>query len=78
MEKFELDAKTVNENIKEKSFSQLFNEISPEDISDDVFTLVGKELYAITAGDEEQYNSMVGSGGGIKLLPAISLLKRHD
>jgi flavin reductase (DIM6/NTAB) family NADH-FMN oxidoreductase RutF len=59
---------TISENMKEMVFDQIFNEISPEGISDDVFTLVGKDFYAITAGNKEQYNSMVGSGGGMGLL----------
>jgi flavin reductase (DIM6/NTAB) family NADH-FMN oxidoreductase RutF len=58
----------INEKINAMDFVQLFNEISPEDISDNVFTLTGKDLYAITAGNEEHYNSMVGSGGGMGLL----------
>jgi flavin reductase (DIM6/NTAB) family NADH-FMN oxidoreductase RutF len=56
---------TINENMKEMGFAQLFNEISPEDISDNVFTLMGKDFSVITAGNKEQYNSMVGSGGGM-------------
>jgi flavin reductase (DIM6/NTAB) family NADH-FMN oxidoreductase RutF len=59
---------TINENIERKNFDLLFNEISPENISDNVFTLVGKDSYAITAGNKERYNSMVGSGGGMGLL----------
>jgi flavin reductase (DIM6/NTAB) family NADH-FMN oxidoreductase RutF len=50
------------------NFEQLFNEVSPEDISDNVFTLVGKDFYTVTAGNEERYNSMVGSGGGMGVL----------
>jgi flavin reductase (DIM6/NTAB) family NADH-FMN oxidoreductase RutF len=59
---------TINENIGCEEFDLLFNEISPEDVSDNVFTLVGKDSYAVTAGNKEQYNSMVGSGGGMGLL----------
>ena len=50
------------------SFDKLFNKISPEDISDDIFTLVGKDFFAVTAGNEQKYNSMVCSGGGMGLL----------
>ncbi|MDR0823325.1 MAG: flavin reductase [Endomicrobium sp.] len=46
------------------TFEQLFKQISPEDIDDNVFKLVGKDFYLITAGKKENYNSMVGSGGG--------------
>jgi flavin reductase (DIM6/NTAB) family NADH-FMN oxidoreductase RutF len=50
------------------NFEQLFKQISPEEISDNVFTLAGKDFYVVTAGKEEHYNSMVGSGGGFGLL----------
>ncbi|MDR0322619.1 MAG: flavin reductase [Treponema sp.] len=50
------------------NFDKLFNEISPEDISDDIFTLVGKDYFAVTAGREQKYNSMICSGGGMGLL----------
>ena len=55
-------------NIKEMDFEQLFKQISPEEISDNVFTLVGKDFYVITAGKKAHYNSMIGSGGGMGLL----------
>jgi flavin reductase (DIM6/NTAB) family NADH-FMN oxidoreductase RutF len=57
-------------NLKEMNFDQLFRQISPEEIVDiyNVFTLVGKDYYAITAGKEDHYNSMIGSGGGMGLL----------
>ena len=57
-------------NVKEMHFDQLFKQISPEEIGDsyNVFTLVGKDFFAITAGKEDQYNSMIGSGGGLGLL----------
>jgi flavin reductase (DIM6/NTAB) family NADH-FMN oxidoreductase RutF len=50
------------------NFNQLFKQISPEEISDNVFTLVGKDFFAVTAGKEDHYNSMIGSGGGLGLL----------
>jgi flavin reductase (DIM6/NTAB) family NADH-FMN oxidoreductase RutF len=49
-------------------FQQLFDAISPEEITDNVFTLVGKVFPVITAGTMDHYNSMVGSGGGMGLL----------
>ena len=55
-------------NIEEINFDQLFKQISPEEISDSVFTLVGKDFFAITAGKSDQYNSMIGSGGGMGML----------
>ena len=49
-------------------FDQLFKQISPEEISDNVFTLVGKDFTVITAGKEDHYNSMTASGGGMGML----------
>ncbi|GHU63101.1 hypothetical protein FACS189418_5730 [Clostridia bacterium] len=49
------------------NFNNLFKQISPEEVCDqyNVCTLFGKDCYAVTAGREDQYNSMVGSGGGL-------------
>ncbi len=55
-------------NVKKMNFDQLFKQISPEEICDNVFTLVGKDFTVITAGKEDHYNSMTGSGGGLGLL----------
>ncbi|HZL08356.1 MAG TPA: flavin reductase [Prolixibacteraceae bacterium] len=55
-------------NVKDLNFDQFFKQISPEEISDNVFTLVGKDIYAVTAGKPDHYNSMVGSGGGFGIL----------
>jgi flavin reductase (DIM6/NTAB) family NADH-FMN oxidoreductase RutF len=60
--------KTNHANIKEMNFDQLFKQITPEEIKDNVFTLVGKVLSVITAGKEEHYNSMISSGGGFGLI----------
>jgi hypothetical protein len=60
--------KTNYINVIEMNFDQLFNQISPEEINDNVFTLVGKDFFAITAGKLNHYNSMIGSGGGLGLL----------
>lgn len=49
------------------NFNQLFREISPEETGDNVFTLTGKVFPIITAGKEDHYNSMTGSGGGLGL-----------
>lgn len=59
---------TDQTNAKEMNFDQLFTQILPEDINDNVFTLVGKDFFVITAGKENLYNSMVGSGGGLGML----------
>lgn len=55
-------------NLKEMNFNQLFKQISPEEITDNVFTLGGKVFPLITAGKKEHYNSMTGSGGGMGTL----------
>lgn len=59
--------KTNHVNVKEMNFDQLFKQISPEEIGDNVFTLVGKNL-VITAGKEDHYNSMTSSLGGLGIL----------
>jgi len=60
--------KTNHVNGKEMNFDQLFKQISPEEICDNVFTLVGKVFPVITAGKEDHYNSMTASGGGLGML----------
>ena len=47
------------------AFEQLFRAISPEEISDNVFTLVGKIYPVITVRTPENCNAMVASGGGM-------------
>jgi flavin reductase (DIM6/NTAB) family NADH-FMN oxidoreductase RutF len=59
---------TNHVNFKEMNFDQLFKQISPEEICDNVFTLVGKDCFVITAGKVDHYNSMMGSGGGLGVL----------
>ena len=59
---------TNHVNVKEINFDQLFKQISPEEICDNVFTLVGKVFPVITAGKEDHYNSMTASGGGLGML----------
>jgi len=46
-------------------FKQLFREVSPEDITDNVFALVGKIYPVITVRTAEGCNAMVASGGGM-------------
>ena len=50
------------------NFEQLFKEISPEEIEDDVFTLGSKIFPVVTAGKADNYNSMTASGGGMGLV----------
>ena len=59
---------TNHGNVTETNFEQLFTQISPEEICDNVFTLVGKIFPVITAGRDDHYNSMTGSGGGLGML----------
>ena len=54
--------------IKEMTFDQRFKEIAPEQMRDNIFTLVGKDFMVITAGNEGHHNSMIGSGGGLGVL----------
>jgi flavin reductase (DIM6/NTAB) family NADH-FMN oxidoreductase RutF len=63
--------KTNHVNIKEMNFNQLFKQISPEEICDNVFVLLGKLVgkdTVITAGKEDHYNSMTGSVSGLRIL----------
>ncbi|MDR2772526.1 MAG: flavin reductase [Elusimicrobiota bacterium] len=55
-------------DIDKEKFCELFKEIKPEEIPDDVFTLVGKVFPVITAGKGGEFNSMTASGGGMGLL----------
>jgi flavin reductase (DIM6/NTAB) family NADH-FMN oxidoreductase RutF len=68
---------TKHVNVKEMNFNQLFKQISPEEINDNVFTL---GFCAITAGKEDHYNSMIG-GCGLGILfrkPTTWCLIRSD
>jgi flavin reductase (DIM6/NTAB) family NADH-FMN oxidoreductase RutF len=61
--------KTTNHGyINEMNFEQIFTQISPEGINDNVFTMAGKDYYVITAGKADHYNSMTASGGGMGVL----------
>jgi len=73
--------KTNPVNVKDMIFDQLFKQISPEEICYNVFTLAGKDFFAITAGKKDHYNSMIGSGGGFAVLfkkPATWCVIRAD
>ena len=50
------------------NFEQLFKKVSPEDITDNVFTLVGKVFPVVTVCNGDNCNSMTASGGGMVLL----------
>jgi flavin reductase (DIM6/NTAB) family NADH-FMN oxidoreductase RutF len=63
----EIEKETII-NVKDKSFDELFKSISPEEITDNVFKLVGKDFTVITAGKEPEHNSMTASWGGLGIL----------
>jgi len=73
--------KLTREEIKPRSFSELFNEIEPKDIPEDVFTLIGKDFAVLTAGKPSHYNSMVAGWGGWGILfskPTTFLMLRSN
>ena len=58
-------------------FDEMFKEITPEEITDNVFKLAGKDFPVVTVGNKDDYNSMIASGGGLVLLfrkPSTMLL----
>ncbi|MDR1553550.1 MAG: flavin reductase [Prevotellaceae bacterium] len=57
-----------SKNIKDMSFEELFTGISAEEIGDNVFKLVGKDITVITSGNESDFNSMAASWGGMGIL----------
>lgn len=57
-------AKLTREEIKARSFDELFDTIDVKNIREDVFTLVGEDYGILTAGTAEKSNSMVTSWGG--------------
>jgi flavin reductase (DIM6/NTAB) family NADH-FMN oxidoreductase RutF len=58
----------VIKEVKDMSFDELFDSISPEEIIDNVFKLVGKDYTVITAGHFPEHNSMTASWGGFGIL----------
>jgi len=63
-DKTETGPALTREEIKSRSFSDLFKAISVNDIPPDVFTLIGKDFAVLTAGNPSRYNSMVAGWGG--------------
>lgn len=61
-------ASLTQEELKNKSFNDLFTSIQPAEISESVFKLVGSDYTVITSGKPEDYNSMVASFGGWGIL----------
>jgi flavin reductase (DIM6/NTAB) family NADH-FMN oxidoreductase RutF len=56
------------EDVRSRSFQELFGAIEAKDIPGDVFTHVGSDFTVITAGNPSHYNSMVASWGGWGIL----------
>ncbi|MDR3227006.1 MAG: flavin reductase [Prevotellaceae bacterium] len=56
------------QNFKAMSFEELFTEITPNELTDNVFKLFSKDFTVITAGDSTHYNSMTAGWGGIGIL----------
>ena len=54
--------------MKKIELERLFKEITPEEITDNIFTLTGKIFPVVTVGTKTNYNSMTASGGGMGLL----------
>jgi flavin reductase (DIM6/NTAB) family NADH-FMN oxidoreductase RutF len=63
------EVKTVDySNVKDKTFDELFVEIEPEELPENIFKLAGQDFTVITAGKPGMFNSMVASDGGFGLL----------
>ena len=43
-------------------------EINPEEVTENIFKLIGKEWMLITAGTKESFNTMTGAWGGMGVL----------
>ncbi len=56
--------KISDEDMKSKTFEELFKSIEPSAIPESVFKLVGTDFTVITAGPETSFNSMTASYGG--------------
>jgi flavin reductase (DIM6/NTAB) family NADH-FMN oxidoreductase RutF len=52
------------EEIKARSFPELFDSVNVKDIPEDVFKLISEDFAVLTAGDPSLYNSMVAGWGG--------------
>jgi flavin reductase (DIM6/NTAB) family NADH-FMN oxidoreductase RutF len=59
------------ENIASLTFDELFTEINPTDITENVFKLFGQDFAVITAGNETYFNSMTAAYGGYGIQCAL-------
>jgi flavin reductase (DIM6/NTAB) family NADH-FMN oxidoreductase RutF len=74
-------APSKTDDVKSKSFIELFQPLDPTAMTDNVFKLVGQDFTVITAGTELNYNSMTASWGGWGILfnePATWCLLRAN
>lgn len=56
-------------------------EIRPEEITDNIFNLIGKDWMLITAGDKSNFNMMTASWGGAGVLwakPVVTIYVRPE
>lgn len=60
----QIETAIYDTDVKNKSFDDLFQNIDPTEIKDNVFKLVGQDYSVITAGTDSAYNSMTASYGG--------------
>ena len=59
------DTKGQNlEDVTDKTFEEIFAEIAPTDISENVFKLFGQDFAVVTAGNKSHFNSMTVAYGG--------------
>ena len=58
------DATLSREEIKSRSFADLFKTIGVKEIPEDVFTLIGEDFAVLTAGNPSHYNAMLAGWGG--------------
>ncbi|GHT13003.1 hypothetical protein FACS189426_17260 [Bacteroidia bacterium] len=63
-----VEQKVDSENVKGMSFDELFTNIPANELTDNVFKLVGEDITVITAGDASHFNSMAASWGGLGIL----------
>jgi len=69
------------EEIKGRSFQELFDSVSVKGIPEDVFKLIGEDFAVLTSGTQSHYNSMVAGWGGWGIIfgkPSTFLMLRSN
>ena len=69
------------EEVKERSFSDLFEAVDVKGMPENVFKLIGEDFAVLTAGDSSRYNSMVAGWGGWGIIfgkPSTFLMLRSN